>query len=84
MVDFIDVKVTAATSMQLADDLNAAFAAGELSAVNGSEVVSRFGQPVARAWQNGTVSVTVRGRTPRKINDLYVKVGGRLVARCAD
>lgn len=82
-VDFIDLVVTTANAVQLADDLNAAWKAGELSAVNGREVTSRFGSPVARSWQNGTVSVVVKARRPGHYTDIYIKVGGRLRATCA-
>lgn len=77
----IETTVTAANSVELADRLNAAFAAGEIQVVNGEALRSRFGNPVARSWQNGTVSVTVEGRGRGKINDLYVKVGKTLTAR---
>jgi hypothetical protein len=54
--------VTAATAVAIADRINAEFQAGTLTTVNGREPASRYGATVATAWQNGTVSVSVRGR----------------------
>lgn len=82
MIDFIDLVVTEANAVQIADDINAAFAAGECWGVNGREAKSAWGQPIARSWQNGTVSVTVKGREKRTTGTVYVKVGQRLRAHC--
>ena len=67
--------VTAANAQDIADQINSDFSAGVVSTVNGGSLKSRFGSPVARAWQNGTVSVTVVGRSA-KINTVYIKIGG--------
>jgi hypothetical protein len=76
----IDYTVTDRNATQIADETNARFAAGELTIVNGYELKSRFGSPVARAWQNGTVSITVKGRGKGKINDVFFKVGASIQA----
>jgi hypothetical protein len=77
----INVTVTAANSVELADQINAAFAAGDITEVNGRKLISRYGGDVARSWQNGTVSVKVEGRRSRlQVGDVYVKVGGTLRA----
>jgi len=75
----MDVTVTAFNSIELAEQVNAAFAAGKLSAFGSDQLASRWGQPVATSWGNGTVSVTVKARTKRGFNDRFVKVGQRLV-----
>jgi hypothetical protein len=69
---------TAATAVTIADRINAEFHAGTLTTVNGRELASRYGTTVAKAWQNGTVSVTVRGRTKGKFGELYIKNGQTL------
>jgi hypothetical protein len=76
----IDYIVTDRNATKIADEINARFNAGELTVVNGYELKSRFGSPVARSWQNGTVSVTVAGRTPHTINDIYFRVGAAIQA----
>lgn len=81
MVEFMDMEITAANAQEVADELNAAYRAGELSEVNGRVVQPRVrGGEVARAWQNGTVSVVVKARRPGHYTDVYVKVGSRLRA----
>lgn len=71
--------VTAHNAVAVADEVNALFAAGTVTTVYGSyELASRFGSAVAKSWQNGTVSVTVKARTKGKTNELYVKVGHTL------
>jgi hypothetical protein len=70
--------VTAATATAIADQINAAFQAGTLTTVNGGTLASRYGTAVATSWQNGTVSVTVHGRTKGKFNTVYVKAGQTL------
>ena len=67
--------ITTANAQATADALNAAFAAGTLHTVNGREVTSAYGTKVATAWQNGTVSVTVKGRAKRTTGTVYVKAG---------
>jgi len=76
----INIIVTEHNGQAIVDQVNNAFYHGIVTEVNGYELVSRFGSPVARAWQNGTVSFTVRGRTRGKINDIYVKVGKAVIA----
>lgn len=75
----LTVNVTAYNGAALADMINFDFKNGDTATVNGETLVSRHGQPVARAWQNGTVSVTVKARTTRGTKDLFVKVGSALV-----
>jgi hypothetical protein len=70
--------ITARTATAVADQINADFAAGRITTAGGDKLASRYGQPVARAWQNGTVSVTVKARSKRGFNDVYVKVGHSL------
>lgn len=70
--------VTARTAVALADELNALYAAGNLTTVNGREVLSQHSSTIARSWQNGTVSVRVRARAKGKTTDLYVKDGQTL------
>jgi hypothetical protein len=70
--------VTAATAVATADRINAEFQAGTLTTVNGREPASRYGATVATAWQNGTVSVSVRGRAKGKLGEVYIKSGQTL------
>jgi hypothetical protein len=70
--------VTAATAVAIADRINAEFHAGTLTTVNGREPASRYGTTVATAWQNGTVSVSVRGRAKGKLGEVYIKSGQTL------
>jgi len=83
MVEAFNVVVTAANAVELADEVNAAFKAGELAMVNGRRIVSAWGQPPAKSWQNGTVSVTVQGREKRTVGTVYAKVGQRLIGMTA-
>jgi hypothetical protein len=48
--------------------------AGEVTTVAGREVYARFGAR-ATAWQNGSVSVEVRGRHARQGNPVWVREG---------
>lgn len=57
-----------------ADTINARVANGERVEVNGREVFARFGQP-ASTWQNGSLSVSVRGRKPGREGTVWVKAG---------
>lgn len=68
--------ITRHNSAEVADAINADFEAGRIASVNGYELVSRFGSPVARSWQNGSISFTVQGRGRGKTNTVYTKVGG--------
>ena len=71
--------VTEAHSLAFADMINDAFRADANTTVNGLPLASRFGAPVARSWNNGTVSVTVPARTVKgKFNDVFFKVGSAL------
>jgi hypothetical protein len=71
--------VTEAHSLALADMINDAFRADANTTVNGLPLVSRFGRPVARSYQNGTVGIVVPARTVKgKTNDVFVKVGQAL------
>ena len=67
--------VTAHTATEVADTMNTMFAEGTMTTVFGDKVRSSHGAPVARAWQNGTVSVTVQARTTRGTTDRFFKVG---------
>lgn len=73
----IDTTVSAAYSAQLAEQVTAAFKAGEVSTVNGRALTSRFGI-VASSWQNGSVSFKVVGRSKGKVGEVFVKAGERL------
>jgi hypothetical protein len=77
----IHTTVTAHNALDLADRINAGYDTGEVQVVNGYSLKSRFGSPVARSWQNGSISVTVEGRGRGKTNTVYVKVGQVLTAR---
>lgn len=47
---------------------------GKVTTVNGRTVWTRFGA-FASAWQNGSVSVDVRGKGKRTQGTVWVKVG---------
>jgi hypothetical protein len=70
--------ITARTATTIADAINADFAAGRISTVNGRELVTAWGKAPAVSWQNGSVSVTVKGRTKGKVGTVFVKVGQEL------
>lgn len=77
----IHTTVLAHNAVEIADRINAGFEAGDIETVNGYVLVSRFRSPVARSWQNGSISITVVGRTKGKTNTIYIKVGQVLTAR---
>lgn len=74
----MNATVTARTAVQLADEVNAAFAAGKITTVNGRKITTQYGRKAANAWLNGTVSVTVEGRSKRTIGTVYAKIGQAL------
>lgn len=75
----VTVQITARSAQATADEINEMFSAGAVTMAGGRELVSRHGQPVATAWQNGTVSVTVRGRERGKVGEIFAKADTTLV-----
>ena len=72
----ITATITGHNSLQVADKINDAFFAGQVTKLfETDEIVSVWGKAPAVAWKNGTVSVTVKGRTKGKVGTRYVKVG---------
>jgi hypothetical protein len=67
---------TAATRFDFVDRINS----GEITEVAGREVWSRFGG-AASSWQNGSVSVNVRGRSARTQGTVWVKDGQTVTFR---
>ena len=76
----MEITVTAHNALATAQELNDMFEHGSLTMVNGREVVSKYGHAPANSWQNGTVSVSVKGRTKGTFGTVYVKVGSTLRA----
>lgn len=71
----VTVIVTGRNSYDIEAQINDGFAAHAITHVNGRVIVGRYSKP-ATAWQNGSVSVTVVGRTARKTGTVWIKVGG--------
>lgn len=70
--------VTPDNGSTIAALVNDLAATGDLQA-NGREVWSLLpGRPVSRQWQNGSVSVLVRGRKPGTQGEIFVKDGETL------
>ena len=65
---------------EIADEVNARFAAGEALVVNGRQVQSWYGKP-AQVWNNGTLSVEVKSRSGvgRKTTHVWIKQGQTFV-----
>lgn len=72
------ITVAAGTNEDVAARINAAFAAGEITTVNGRTITTSYGRPAARAYLNGTVAVTVKGRQKRTEGTVYGKKGETL------
>jgi hypothetical protein len=53
---------------------------GEVTEVGGREVWSQFGER-STTWQNGSVSVNVRGRTSRSQGTVWVREGQTVTFR---
>lgn len=71
--------VTKYNSVEIADQINKAFEENANVKVNGSELYSRWGNPVARSWNNGTVSIHTRARTVKHgTKELFFKVGSTI------
>jgi hypothetical protein len=69
---------TVTTATAIADQINADFTAGRITDVNGRRITSQYGRKPANAWGNGTVSVTVKGRSKGKTGTVYAKTGQAL------
>lgn len=66
--------VTATNAQDLADAVNARFAAGEKLTVGGREVRS-WSRTAANAWGTGSLSVNVRTRKGNGVVQVWFKVG---------
>jgi hypothetical protein len=74
--------VTEYNSVEVADAINKAFAEDASVTVNGHTLVSKWGRPVARSYQNGTVGIVVPARTKKgATNDVFFKVGRTVEVR---
>lgn len=67
--------VTEDNSLNLVDQINRAVDAGFPITVNGFTPIKHFNTPAARSYQNGTLSIRVKGKTVGKVNDIFFKVG---------
>lgn len=75
----MDTTLTTHNAVALADRINAAFVADPTTTVNGMQMKSRYGNPVARVYQNGTISISTPARTKKDgFNDQFIKVGTKL------
>jgi len=72
------ITVAAGGNEDIAERINAAFASGKATTVNGRTITTTYGRPPARAYLNGTIAVTVKGREKRTTGTVYGKKGQTL------
>jgi hypothetical protein len=67
--------ITPFNNCDIADIISTSVKAGNAVTVNGVAPVSAWGSPAAKAWNNGTLSITAPAKAKGKFKDVFFKTG---------